>query len=103
MAESEDAETAQNVNPHSPFTVEYYKWELAALIIDYNQKHKAAPLKRGWNKMFGVSIESKADLSRSFNQSIRSLDEQCFGLTKKHIWNFEEDEGIKGSPMGEGD
>ena len=53
--------------------------------------------------MFGVSIESKADLSRSFNQSIRSLDEQCFGITGKHIWNFEEDEGIKGSPMGEGD
>jgi len=103
MTESEDAETAQNVNPHSPFKVEYYKWELASLIVDYNKKHKVAPLKRGWNKMFGVSIESKADLSRSFNQSIRSIDEQCFGITGKHIWNFEEDEGIKGSPMGEGD
>jgi len=92
-----------NDNPHSPRTVEYYMCELDSLIIDYNHKHRSAPLKRGWNKMFGVSIESKADLSRSFNQSIRSLDEQCFGITGKHIWNFEEDEGIKGSPMGEGD
>ena len=36
-----------------------------------------APIKRGWNKTFGISIPSKNDALREYNSTMRGLQEFC--------------------------
>ncbi len=36
-----------------------------------------APLKRGWNRTFGISIPSKNDALREYNSTMRGLQEFC--------------------------
>jgi DNA-binding LacI/PurR family transcriptional regulator len=36
-----------------------------------------APIKRGWNKTFGISIPSKSDALREYNSTMRGLQEFC--------------------------
>ena len=77
----------------------FYEEELDKLILTHLEDHKKAPQKRGWNKVFGVSIQSKADISRATMATIRELDSICYAMTKEHVWDFEEeDEGLTGNP-----
>jgi|TARA_R100000093_G_scaffold165_1_gene543 hypothetical protein len=82
---------------------ESYIRERDALLKAHWLKFKDAPVRRGYNRTFGVSIDSKSDLTRALTQNLRELDALCFGTTKKHIWDFNEEDNptVPGGPVNE--
>ena len=82
---------------------EAYIKELDALLKAHWLKFKDAPVRRGYNRTFGVSIDSKSDLTRALTQNLRELDALCFGTTKKHIWDFNEEDNptVPGGPVND--
>jgi hypothetical protein len=82
---------------------EQYIKERDALLKAHWLKFKDAPVRRGYNRTFGVSIDSKSDLTRALTQNLRELDALCFGTTKKHIWDFNEEDNptVPGGPVNE--
>lgn len=69
--------------------------EMKSIIKEYRAKHKAAPLKRGWNRTFGTSIPNKGDVLRERDADLRQLNADCELLTKKTLVTFAEDEDYK--------
>ena len=69
--------------------------EMKSIIKEYRAKHKAAPLKRGWNRTFGTSIPNKSDVLRERDADLRQLNADCELLTKKTLVTFAEDEDYK--------
>ena len=51
--------------------------EMKATIVEYRAKLKAAPMKRGWNRTFGISIPSKYDAVKEYNETMKGLQEFC--------------------------
>ena len=82
---------------------ESYIRERDALLKAHWLKFKDAPVRRGYNRTFGVSIDSKSDLTRALTQNLRELDALCFGTTKKHIWDFNEEDNptVPGGPVNQ--
>ena len=66
--------------------------ELRAIVKEYRAKHKAAPLKRGWNRTFGTPIPNKSDVLRERDADLRQLNADCELMTKKTLVTFAEDE-----------
>jgi len=51
-----------------------------------------APVKRGWNRTFGISIPSKGDALREYNSTMRGLQEFCDSRGYKGILEPEKEE-----------
>ena len=66
--------------------------ELRAIDKEYRAKHKAAPLKRGWNRTFGTPIPNKSDVLRERDADLRQLNADCELMTKKTLVTFAEDQ-----------
>ena len=69
--------------------------EMKSIIKEYRAKHKAAPLKRGWNRTFGTSIPNKGDVLRERDADLRQLNADCELLTQKTLVTFAEDQDYK--------
>ncbi len=53
-----------------------------------------APIKRGWNRTFGVAIPSKSDALREYNSTMRGLQEFCESRGYEGILEPEEDQPV---------
>jgi len=66
--------------------------EMKSIITEYRAKHKAAPMKRGWNRTFGTSIPNKNDVLRERDANLKQLNADCELLTQKTLVTFAEDQ-----------
>ena len=66
--------------------------EMKAIIVEYRAKHKAAPLRRGYNRTFGTPIPNKSDVLRERDANLRQLNADCELLTKRTLVTFAEDQ-----------
>ena len=55
------------------------------------KKRLKAPMKRGWNRTFGVQIPSRNDIQRALNDNLRYLNEVCVRKGWEPIWEDPED------------
>jgi len=51
-----------------------------------------APVKRGWNRTFGISIPSKYDAVKEYNETMKGLQEFCESRGYKGIIEPKEEE-----------
>ena len=65
--------------------------EMKSIIKEYRAKHRAAPMKRGWNRTFGTSIPNKNDVLRERDADLKQLNADCELLTDKSLVTFAED------------
>jgi hypothetical protein len=56
---------------------EVYVEEATKLQLETLKKIAKAPVKRGWNSTFRVSIPSINDIKREFNQRLGAINELC--------------------------
>ena len=82
---------------------EAYIKERDALLKSHWLKFKDAPVRRGYNRTFGVSIDSKSDLTRALTANLRELDNLCHSTTGKHIWDFSDEDSptVPGNPVND--
>jgi len=55
----------------------YYLEKAQQLKLKSLDEILSAPVKRGWNRAFGVQIASKADLKRALEMNLREINEMC--------------------------
>ena len=73
-----------------------YQAELDKLIDNHWHVFKSAPVRRGWDRVFGMQIPGKSDLTRALQTNIRELSGICERLTGKALWAEEEEVTLKG-------
>jgi hypothetical protein len=78
---------------------EKYQAQLDGLLDNHWDTYKGAPLQRQWDKMFGMSIPSKNDLTRALQSNIQCLSAMCERRTGKALWSTEPEETLKGGPV----
>ena len=66
--------------------------EMKSIIVEYRAKHKAAPVKRGFNRTFMTPILNKSDVLRERDANLRQLNADCELLTKRTLVTFAEDQ-----------
>ena len=78
----------------------YYLEKAQQLKLSSLDQILKAPVKRGWNRAFGVSIQSKSDIKRALEMNLREINEMCVSDGYEPVYAPVEEETIHIGTIG---